>query len=492
MRTGLPRGIVPSMDKSSRTIGWPLLWASLLLVFWFTRIWALDAFPPFVDEGVHLAFGELVQNQGLLARAEEGRQFTIWLFVAAQAQRSGDPLFTARVATLLVVLPGIAAAVGTARLLANRWSGVLAALLLTFSTYLFFFDRLALADPFAASAIGVSIYFGARLRVRTHAVDALLCGFALFIAVGAKLSALPYLVVPVVAAVTLKSPGSTWRDNVRWAIVALLCAGGLIGVYFAVTFLKGSNPLFHMVNPGSLGQGSPWKNLQLALDTMQGYAGTIMAILVLASVPLLVLRRKFYLPLVLLIPFIPLLLSSRNESRYFLPPMGILLVCGAVATGYINRRYTPLFQRLSLTIILIWIALVWFPFAAALIQDPAALPLPDRDRGQYITSDASGFGLAEARAVLVSEEAEWVIGLLANCQSLKALAADLDVNCPRLNPNGEDVPALEALLEASQLPGIYVVLEDLPYAPASSPGQLIAEIEGAPGRPLLRVYALGE
>ncbi|MBW4439238.1 MAG: glycosyltransferase family 39 protein [Pleurocapsa minor GSE-CHR-MK-17-07R] len=464
---------------------------AVLLLFWLTRMVALNAFPPFVDEAFHINFGNLVREQGLLARAEEGRQFTVWLYVVAQAQTGGAPVFVARVATILSVLPGVAAAIATARLLAGGWSGVLAALLFTFSAYNLFFDRLALADPVSASAVLVGLYFAARLWLRAQWLDAVLCGVVLFVAVGAKVSALPYLGIPLAAALTLKPPGRSWRENARWGVIALLAGLGLSALFLGVLLTRGIDPFFYLQSPSSVARSTYLDKWALVFDTLNGYAGTLMAVLLLAGVTVLLLRRRLYLPLVLIAPLIVLSFSGRQDSRHIIPPLNLLILCGAVAVESISVRYGPLIRRAALAVILGWAVLVWLPFAASLTSDPLNLSLTTNDRNEYITAEGSGFGLHEALEVLREEGAERVIGLLANCLSLRYIAIDLVVDCPRLNPNGEDIPALAVQLDANRAPHVYAVLEDLAYAPDTAPGRLVAEIEGAPGRPLLRVYALG-
>ncbi len=84
-----------------------------------------------------------------------------------------------------------------------------------------------------------------------------------------------------------------------------------------------------------------------------------------------------------------------------------------------------------------------------------------------------------------------MIAILANCSSLRYLTLNrLPIECPRLNPTGEDIPALAALLEASRAPGTLAVLEDLPYAPTQAPGTIAAVIDDPSGRPRLTVYDL--
>ena len=468
------------------------LGVALLLLFLLTQLWTLDSFPPFVDEAFHINFGNLVREQGLLARAEEGRQFTVWLYVAVQAQTGGAPIFVARAVTVLAVVPGVAAAIATGQLLAGGWSGALVALLFTFSTFHLFFDRLALADPVSASAILVAAYFGARLRVRAHWLDAVLCGLALFVAVGAKVSALPYLGLPVAAALTLKRPETAWRDQARWAVIALVVGAGLSTLFLGGLLVRGVNPFFYLQSPSSTGQGIYFDKLALVPETLFGYAGPLMGVLLLGGLLVLLVRRQFYLPLLLIAPLLVQSLSGRQDSRHIVVSISLLLLIGAVAVEYVGVRAAPILRRLVLGLILLWVAMVWLPFMGALSNEPLNLALTSNDRDEYITAEGGGFGLAETLDALEGEGAERVIGILANCLSLRFMARDLAVDCPRLSPTGEDIPVLEALLEANRLPGDYAVLESLPYAPQSSPGRLIAEIEGAPGRPLLRIYALGE
>ncbi len=45
-------------------------------------------------------------------------------------------------------------------------------------------------------------------------------------------------------------------------------------------------------------------------------------------------------------------------------------------------------------------------------------------------------------------------------------------------------------MEANREPGVFVVLEDLPYAPDHAPGVISATIRHDSGRPRLTIYAL--
>ncbi|MCC6802191.1 MAG: hypothetical protein IT319_04835 [Anaerolineae bacterium] len=459
-----------------------LLSVVLLLGYFAARIAALDAFPPFVDEAFHVNFGRLVLESGPLARSEEGRQFVIWLYVLFGAPVNA-PLWMARAANLIVLLPGFAAAIETARLLSNRWGGLLAGLLIVFSPYHHFFERLALADPISASAVVLAIYFAARLKHRTSLTDAALCGIALFAAVGAKISALPYFVIPVIAVLALRRS----RVGIRWGVAALGVGGLLTGAYLGILFWRGYNPLFYVQEARTepLTQVVPG-NIVETVHILIGYFGLPAAILLAAAAFVVVIRRRFFLPLCLILPLLVLWLSPRQDSRHLIAPMTLLLLGAGVALGRLIEWRRPL-RAPVIAAVTVWGAALWLPFALTEATDPARLALPASDRAEYITSESAGFGLAQVIAALETHHPKRVIGILANCLSLRDMAP-FPVECPRVSPNGEDVPALSDLLAASRADGTYAVLETLAYAPQNSPGTLVNVIEAE--RPRLSIYDL--
>lgn len=460
--------------------------AALLLLFWATRLIALESFPPFVDEAFHLEFGRTVVNGGILDRAEEGRQFTIWWYVLFAAQ-TNDTFWVARAVTLLTILPGAAAAIALGRMAAGTLGGLLTGLLYLFSAYHFFFERLALADPIAASATVVALAFAYRYRFRVRLSDAMLCGLALFVAAGAKISALPYFIIPVLAVLTLRR--RPLGDALRWCGAALLTAGSLTGVYIAVLMLRGRN-VFYYLQTGGRGEGmfeTLARNFGTSFETLTGYAGVIAALLLLAAVIVLVARRQFFLPLCFLLPLGVLALSARQDSRHIIAPMTILLICGGAAFGQIAR--TRVVKTAAVTAVLAWGLLTWLPFAYTGAIAPTNLPLPAGDVIEYMNSEGSGVGLAETAAVLTDVGAQRVIGILANCLSLRTMTqGQLNVECPRLSPSGEDVETLSALMDASRVEGTYVVHEALPYAPQTIPGERVTIIDVR--QPPLAIYHL--
>jgi len=473
----------------------------LLLGIFLAHLIAIDTFPPFIDELIHVHGSEQAYGESLLTNANLGRQFTIWWMMLFQAHQ-GSPIWVGRVAMLLAVLPGVAALMGSGQRAAGKWGMVLAGLFYLFSNYHFFFGRLALADPIAGSAVLVAIYFSYRLSRRIHWHDAILTALFLFLAIGAKISTLPYLGIPIAAALTLRSNGRSWRAQLRWAVIASLTAIVLvIGYVGGMRLFKqdvfSNSVSYALTRHGRAAATSLFdvgrilRNVQFSLDILTGYLGATVVILSLAAMLILVLQRRFYVVLCALAPLAIIWINQIQESRFLFVPAALLLFCGASVLGDMLRRQARAIQTLGMGLALAWGLLGWLPFIITAARDPVQLPLPNADFDQYVRSDASGFGLAEVRQIVRSRQPTLVIGLLSNCQALRYLSlSDFPVECPTLRPSGANIDALTALMETRRAPGVYVVLEQLPFVPVGAPGSKIAEVERPGGGPTLSIYEL--
>ncbi|MFN8447290.1 MAG: hypothetical protein U0521_01490 [Anaerolineae bacterium] len=303
--------------------GAAVLLTAILLLGWFAaRSAALTAFPSFVDEAFHINFGRIVLETGPFARSEEGRQFVVWLYVLFGAPVNA-PLWTARAANLIMLLPGFAAVIGAARRLSNRWGALFAGLLLIFSPYHQFFERLALADPVSASAVALAVYFAARLKHRTSLTDAALCGIMLFVAVGAKVSALPYFAIPVFAVLALRRN----RSGVRWGFAALAVGAGLTAAYLSILFWRGYNPFFYLqTGAPRLQADRPEQHRRHNAERWSAISSFRRRSCWWFPSSALVVRRRFFLPLCLIAPLLVLWLSPRRDSRHLIAPMTLLLL----------------------------------------------------------------------------------------------------------------------------------------------------------------------
>lgn len=477
----------------------------LLLFFWFTRTIAIDGFPLFIDEATHIEYGEKMRQIGSPIYQDIGRVFTIWWLLPFQPLAAA-PVWVARIAMVLALMPGMAALFSLGRLAAGRRGMVLAGVLLIFSNYLLFFQRLALADPITSSALAVATYFAYRLRDRARLVEAVIVGLALFAAYGAKIASLYYLVIPFAAFIALKPKDRSWAAQLRWLVVAAGTALGLIVLMNVGLFVIGHCSLCYHIRLSVTGSATETvealnigallvemgHKIIASVENLAFYSGPVFFVLLLVAGLVLVIRRKFFLPLVLLVPLLAIWFQTAQNSRYFVMPMMLLLTMGGIVLAQLLNGQRRLIQIAVGVLVAVWIALQWGPFFAATVADPVNLPLTALDRGEHITSDAAGTGFREVGAFLAAYEPVEVYGIVANCQSLRYTTWDvLPVTCHRVNPNGEDIPALYQWMVLGQSQdGHFAIVEDSPYVPDEAPGELLTVIEHESGRPRLAIYEL--
>lgn len=487
----------------AREAKYSALWSGIffLMLIWLTRLIAITSFPPFIDETLHIHGSEQVYTDNVLANADLGRQLTFWWLAVFQPHAS-SPIWLGRVATLLVVLPGVAAMMSIGKSAGKTPGMLLAGMFYLFSAYHYFFDRLALADPVSAAAVSLALYFASRLSRRAKRADALLTGVLLFVAVGAKVSALPYLGIPVAAAISLWPRGRTWKQQARWLAIALVTALGLIAAFVIVLRLFKQDYLLNSVAYGLTSRGgqsldqffSPQRLLANAGNTLaliSVYLGPVVVALLVCALLIRVARRRFYLPLCLIGPLFVIWASPVQESRFLVLPVSLLLLIGAIVLADILRNQPRVVQTLALAAVLIWGLRQWLPFAITEASNPAALPLPQADFAQYVYSDASGFGFAEVRDELSKYHPQRVIGLLPNCQGFRYLSLDsFPTECPQLKPDGQNRDELYNLLVSAQKTGTYAVLDTVSFVPDRSPGKKLAVIARPGGGPSLTLYDL--
>lgn len=469
-----------------------LLWLSVVLigVFWYTRLIGIQIFPPFLDEVQHVREAEQAFLGHPLAFVGEGRLFSIWWMTLFQPYL-GETVWVMRIATLLVVVVGFAAVLGIGKLAAGQWGVIFTGLLYLFSLYHVFFERLALADPVSGAAVSVALYFAFRLSRRVNYRDALLTGIALSIAVGSKATALPYMGIPIVAGLALWTERRTRLENIRWVMIALATEIILVGLYFVALTLFRQNP-FGFIALYNAHTTEPilsrtLANLERTVNLAWAYLGVGFLFLLLVSL-LIRWRHKWFFLICLLAPALVLWVNERYFSRYYTSVMLIFLLSGALALV----KLVEVKRMRVFALILLVMGIHWLGFMIIANTNPVNLPLWSNDYSEYIRSDASGFGIREAKQILIQHRASQVIGALANCDGLYylSLGQPFTVICPKINPNGTSVDAIADLINRSRTAGTYVVLEDIPYVPASAPGQLIATISRPQDSPALRIYDL--
>jgi 4-amino-4-deoxy-L-arabinose transferase-like glycosyltransferase len=485
--------------------------ALLLLFFFFFRILDIDAFPLFIDETVHLYTAEnILRDSSPLFQVWLGRQFTIWWIALFQAPFTA-PVFVARVATLLTLMIGAAALLALARRLGGVRALWIAGALYALSPYHLFFERLALADTVAGSEVLLAAYAAARLQKRAEWTFALLTGAALFFAFGAKASALPYYGIPLAAVVALTPRTRPLAQTVRWLLLAYGSALGLTALYIGLVRLRGMDVLgnslaYALSDRGNVDTRTLFSlerllvNMRVSADVLTAYWSLPVLLVLVAALLWLCWRRRVYLPLLILAPWLVMWWSAIQESRYWVTAAALLIVTGAVVLAELaTRSRRAAFGVQAAVAVCCGVAILSWLFvpaeigANALYDSWRSPPRATLDQLRYVHADASGFNLREAAAAVAGRgDAVQVFALLANCQALRYMTLDsLPVTCVQVYIEAEANARLVAEMEAQRGAGVYLIFEIIPSIPQDMPGRLITTITAPIAeRPAIRIHSL--
>ncbi len=410
---------------------------ALLLIFWATRLNALDLLPIHNDEGLHLTRAVEVWNGHPFWAISDGKIINHWLIAAFYPQH--EPVFAGRIATLFVSLIGLAAGYAIVYRFFGSVAAVLAGALWIFCPYLFFYERLAFSDAEAGSLVVLAIWAALRLNplhrftgyqrsepanVLTKGVGVrvkyfILVGLAFAAAALFKFTAAPYALA--VGLVVLFANRLSWRQR----IIGLLIIGITVAVCFTVPliYLAVRGEDFFSIALGwiggsSGGQPSFVANWDRLWAQLTGY-GSITWVLLLA-IGLLVLllsavgvlrskritsdQRRLMGVLLLggLIPLLIILFLGREVlSRHWVVTLPLLLTLAGAGLGVgLYRIRDATSQQLVAGFGVLALFFGMAPFFLTAYTDPAALPLPADAHYEHITSHSSGYGLREAMQAL--------------------------------------------------------------------------------------------
>jgi len=367
----------------------------VLLLLWGTRLAALESLPLHNDEGLHLTRAVEVWNGHPFWQIYDGKIVNHWLIAAFYPQN--QPVFVARVATLFVTFLGCAAGMALARRWLGSHAAVFAGALWVSSSYLFFYERLALSDVQAGALVVVALWAALHAARNGRWQDAVLTGLALGAAFLFKISAIPFAAVIGLALLF------TGRLSLSKRIQFLLLIGVIVALLFvpplAYLFLRGEDAFWRAlewVRPGAGGDGSAGNMARLwaQLSAPGMISSSVMMVVGLLLLPLLRPRVGIVLWLGLAIPVLALiLLGNETLPRHYAVALPLAVVLGGAGAGRALERirFAPLRW-----LVLGMLAVEFGAFALHAYRDPAGLPLPPAMRTQYVTEHSGGYGLREA------------------------------------------------------------------------------------------------
>ncbi len=438
-----------------------------LLVWWLTRLAALEALPLHNDEGLHLTRAVEVWNGHPFWAISDGKIINHWLIAAFYPQHA--PVFAGRIATLLVGIVGLAAAASLAR----RWGGApalaLACGLWIAAPYLFFFERLAFSDAQAGALAAAAVWAADRAARRGRLSDAAWTGLFLGLAILFKFTAAPFALA---AGVLLLAGRAPWGRRLAQLILMLGVAAA--GLALPLTYLALHGGDGFAVALGWIGGGagrrmSVGANLERLWAQLTGFGTVTWAVLLAAGLALLPVARRgrrsggiallaWGLPVLLI-----LVLGREVQSRHFIVALPLALTLAGVGLGRGVQRFkrTPA-RRLAAAAGLGALLVSGLPFAILAYTQPALLPLPGDVRYEHITSHSAGYGLREAMQALPALTASRPISVVGSmfpdgCRRANFYA---EGNVRLICTDAPGMPAIQAAL--AEAGGVYVLSDHAP------------------------------
>lgn len=363
---------------------------------------ALDALPLHNDEGLHLTRAVEVWNLHPFYDIEDGKVVGVWAIALFYPQNA--PVFVGRIATVFVGLIGLAAGIALGRLASGRHAGGwLAGLFWITCPYIFFFERMALADIEAGAAVVLITLTLLPGLSRSYRRRDIIGGFALGLALMFKISAAPFAGVPLLA--ILLERGQPFRT--RLLRLATIYAVALVIVAPASLYSISRGGFFSIARgwvggPQIAITERTTQNITTFTDTIFTVNGAWIVLLVGVFFAFRSGRRGVYVlgsvagPLVVMLVF-----GTEVLDRHFGIVMPLLTVVTAVgvtaALALPGRNIPPTRMALAVAWAAIFmigwlISWAWLPA----YNNPTDFPMTAFMRGQYIADHPSGYGLREA------------------------------------------------------------------------------------------------
>lgn len=474
---------------------------AMLLIMAAIRLHNLTLQEPFIDEGAHVQRARVVwsfdEHPARFANGKLLLYFWLGLFELPPI----SALWIARAAIALVSLLTGAGVYALGRMFGGEWAGVAALGIYAVLPLAFFFERMALADPFAAVFMALAAWQSLRFARRPHLRTAFGAGLLSAAATLAKLTMAPVPLLPFVTTIAYSAAhGPTgrawwqaWRRRYASGLVLVIAIVALcwlpVVIPAALAHLRGDP--FTLVNAANLTDPTdpdPLAELHTAIPAIARYTSAPLLVAAILAVGWLLWRsgrdrpaRAFAWSLIVwiaLIALFPPLASQNVRSRYFMPlavPLSVAL--GSAIAALWNTRQRVL--RMSIAAAgAVWLAAFAIPFAATSVRAPDDLSLPRKDAAVYLGGNFAGDAMRQAAALVDTLDASaLVLADRATCDMLYFFTTR-PVTC------AADIAHPVELLDA---PLSYVILNG--HEPQPEQLGLVWELVDTFERPLLQELA---
>lgn len=442
---------------ASRGINKRRLWVLVLSLWglWAIRAHGIMALPIFVDESLHIMRAQVVFEFSDAKASILPAKLLLYYYLGLFGTQDVGGAWVAREAVALLAPLGSALSFALARRLFKRWQvGFWAVILYGLTPFLIFFERMALADTFVM-LFGLALAIVAiDLAKNPSRKNAVVVGLVMGVALLAKLTALPWAVLPPLAFYLFdQRDWRAWREPLTVAaVVTGLCFVPSV-VYMAYQELRPpenkieavEQDLFVPANNGRVAQ--IWDNVETYAEAGVNLFGWPLVILLVglgswqfyrspkATLYLLVFSAVIW-------AFI-IVTAARPSARYLVMSVPALLIVGAAGLDGLWQVAMTHQQRMAqvllgiVTVLMILWAAGGLRFAMTAWDDPARLALAEREVWEYYENTAAGYGLREAAADLphlmpLQGDKIQVAGFVGACHSLRLYLPKnaVEMECP--------------------------------------------------------------
>jgi len=390
----------------------------LLGLYFATRLINLTLLPVFNDEAIYVQIPQAM-GQDLFAPLQiRDSKFTLAWLTAVFSILPGDPLRSARWASVFAGGLSLLGIYLIGRQIYSRRVGTIAAMLYLISPLTLFHDRMLLADVTLNTCGIYTLLFSLLLMKRDCLADALGMGLSMGLGMLSKLPGAFFLSVPLMTSLLIPKAhkgGLVKRLLLSYCFPVLM----VLPVLFHPSLMEFTGKVkdFSVATSGLT--VSAWmeltkKNAIVALSDLEPYL--ILPILLICGISLVIAmyrkdKRGLLLSVLCLMPFLGLVGSSKGwlPPRFFLFVVSPLLVLAAWGIVEIADGVASLLDKRSnlsphtlgvtrdvfLAGFLIPLSIPSIGFDHAILSDPTQAPLPRVDRVQYIEGWPAGYGIPE-------------------------------------------------------------------------------------------------
>ncbi|OGK13236.1 hypothetical protein A3B40_05750 [Candidatus Roizmanbacteria bacterium RIFCSPLOWO2_01_FULL_37_16] len=376
----------------------------LIFIYFLTRLYNLDQFPIFSDEGIYIHWAKVAwQNASwrFISLTDGKQPLQTWGTIPFLKLFPNNALLAGRLFSVASGFVGLVGMFTILYYLFNKKTAFLGSFLYIFTPYFLFYDRMALVDS-AVNAGFIWILFLSILLAKTQRLDvALILGLTSGISLLAKSSVRIFLALSLFA--PLLTLGNKLVENVRKFINYYLLFFISAALSLIIYNVQRLSPFFHYVaqknttfvmtfeeflkNPFE----NFFHNIKIIPEYVINESGFILVIF--AALGLWQLFKKdrklsLYLVSWILIPFFAIAFFSKVIfPRYLIFFASVFVILTGYYFSQLNKRFLTISYLLLTTLLFVFFSY----YNYTILFNYAKIPFPEIDRGQYIEGATAGW-----------------------------------------------------------------------------------------------------